>query len=99
MINIQTKPDMSVDPGHQWIVLPRSFNGYAPARLLVDRAPIIPTDDGYMIPHTYVVDTAIKELIDALAHVRFSAPELVQITLPEAAESIAVDEDGGLEGA
>lgn len=84
---LQTKPDMSVEPGHQWLVLPGTDHGYALAMLLAPHLLPKQDDDGnLLIPHTHVVDTGILELINTLAHVRFSAPGLVQMTLGEVRE-------------
>ncbi len=95
MIKIKTEPDMSIEPGHQWLVFPKTAYGYFLARLLADCTPIIQEVDGYRVAHTHTVDCAIVDLIDALAHVRFSAPNLVQIMLPT---SEPVVEEDGLEG-
>jgi hypothetical protein len=96
---ITTKPDMSIEPGHQLIILPANTEGIALAKLLTNQDNLLeylvgidgaePLEKGYEdmlhIPHNHIVDQNIVSLIDQLAHVRFSAPGLVQMTLQESA--------------
>lgn len=98
MITIRTKPDMKIDPGHQWLVLPDTPQGHALALLLAQHLTVTKDGDHLLVPHTFVVDTAIVDLIDALAHVRFSAPHLVQFSLMSAPAVENVAEEDGLEG-
>jgi len=84
---IKLEPDMSVEPGHQVLVLPATCEGNRLACLLavVDDAWIFTEDATELrIPHTAEVDDRIVELIDQLSHVRFSAPGLIQLTMEEA---------------
>lgn len=85
MALITTKPDMSIEPGHQWLVVDVSAEGYCLAGLLLNNEMEKARSDGeqILIAHTYDVDRRIVALIDELAHVRFSAPDLVQMTLQE----------------
>lgn len=103
MMIITTQPDVNVDPGHQWLVLPDSDQGYALALILAPHMlPKRDMEGNLLIPHTHLIDTHILELINALAHVRFSAPGLVQISLPMAPavnEIHTTEDDGDLEGA
>ena len=103
MITIVTKPDMSIDPGHQWLIVPNTVYGRALELILTgDEWEEHPDDDKLYIAHTADVDTAIGELINTLAHVRFSAPGLVQFRLPlapAADDTTDAEDDGGLEGA
>lgn len=106
MTLITTEPDMSIEPGHQVIVMPANTEGIALAKLLtsqdnlleylvgVDGGEVLEIgyEDMLHIPHNHVVDQNIVALIDALAHVRFSAPGLVQMTLAEVAEADALHE-------
>lgn len=95
---IELIPDAKVEPGHQ--VLAIDFErGFYLAALLVE--PLPPeswsySEDGnrmiVLVPHTDAVDQKIMDLINELAHVRYSAPNLVQMTLSEAM-------DDGMEGA
>ena len=86
------EPDPDVEPGHQWIQVPITPDGYALCRLLTGRDPGIFTfllKDGsrvYRLPHDAIVDARILDLINPLSHVRFSAPDLVQLTLTESPE-------------
>ena len=83
---LNTVPDMKIEPGHQMIVLPYSEEGQALARLLTGDQIIWRYYNGMdiRIPHDAVVDARIVALIDALAHVRYQAPDLVQLTMIEA---------------
>jgi hypothetical protein len=88
MINrIHLETDMHVEPGHQRLVLPYTDEGCALALLLTGEhyRDLVKFRSGssLSIPHTEIVDTNIVQIIDALAHVRFSAPELLQLTLEE----------------
>jgi hypothetical protein len=94
---ITTKPDMSIEPGHQVIVMPANTEGIALAKLLtsqdnlleylvgVDGGDVLEIgyEDMLHIPHNHMVDQNIVKLIDELAHVRFSAPGLVQMIMEE----------------
>lgn len=87
------EPDMSIEPGHQWIILPTTAEGNALAKLLTGKEELISFLDVYSkggmtlkIRHDYDVDKNIVKLIDELAHVRFSAPGLIQMTLTEATQ-------------
>jgi hypothetical protein len=86
VIDIQTEQDMSIEPGHQWLIIPVIGGAYL-ARLLVGTGASEYCDaitGTYRIPHTAEVDEQIVALINTLAHVRFSAPGLVQLTMEEA---------------
>ena len=85
MTLITLEPDMSIEPGHQWMVVDNSVEGYCLATILLDNEMEAAKSDGdrIFIAHTYDVDRRIVALIDELAHVRFSAPGLVQMTLVE----------------
>ena len=86
MIEIQLEPDMSIEPGHQVLVLPYSEEGRALARLLAGEDVIwrYYTGTDIRIPHNATVDARMVALIDLLAHMRYRAPDLVQLTLEEA---------------
>lgn len=100
---IKTAPDASIEPGHQWLVLPNTPDGTALAWLLMDHPDNVDhQEDGIRIAHTAGVDQILVELIDQLAHVRFSAPGLVQLALmatPAAVDESEPELDAGLEGA
>jgi len=89
MTLITLKPDMSIEPGHQWLVLENGvqdgIDGFFLAALLNDIAPEDWrfVDNKIQIAHTAEVDRRILLLIDELAHIRFSAPGLVQMTMIE----------------
>lgn len=80
---ITTEPDMNIEPGHQWLVLPDDVEGDALLTLLDGTTPTIKRGDNILLAHDYEVDQKIVALIDQLAHVRFSAPGLVQLELTE----------------
>lgn len=82
MITIGLLPDESVEPGHQVLVLPKDTEGIALATLLTGGVAI-QSETEIFVAHTAEVDARIVDLINALAHVRFSAPQLVQMTLEE----------------
>ncbi len=83
---ITFQPDMSIEPGHQWIVLPADPTGYALADLLLNGSLSRMRTNGtsLMIAHDHEVDARIVALIDELAHMRFLAPNLIQLTMEEA---------------
>lgn len=85
MTLIATEPDMSIEPGHQWLVVDNDVDGYCLATLLLNNEMGLAKSDGdrLFIAHSKDVDQRILALIDELAHVRFSAPGLVQMTLQE----------------
>jgi hypothetical protein len=102
MINITLKPEMGIEPGHQFLVVPNNPEGLALVGLLMPRgaAPQIYAGEFIYIPHNNSVDQHILNLIDQLAHARFQSPTLVQLTLQVAVPGTLTDaEDGGLEGA
>jgi hypothetical protein len=102
MISIDLQPDSDIEPGHQWLVVPNNPEGLALVGLLVPRghAPLMFNAEHIRIPHNESVDQNIVDLINALAHVRFQSPTLVQLTLQVAPTGKHADEeDGGLEGA
>jgi hypothetical protein len=85
MTLIMLEPDMSIEPGHQVIVLTNNAQGQALAMLLT--GGFVRHQGGTIrVDHTYDVDKNIVKLIDELAHVRFSAPNLVQMTMAEVTE-------------
>ena len=88
MALITLEPDMSIEPGHQWIVVDASPEGYCLATLLLNNEmEKVRSDGDYLfIAHTHDVDSRIVALIDELAHVRFSAPGMVQMTMIEAVQ-------------
>jgi hypothetical protein len=86
---IALKPDLNIQPGHQWLAVPNDPTGWALATLLCGEWQLPSADETLetiLIPHNATVDRAIVKLIDELAHVRFSAPDLVQMTLLEVPE-------------
>lgn len=85
MIRIALEPDVNIEPGHQWLVLPNTPEGQVMARLLIGSAPTVRRGEHILIPHDAHVDGQIVELINALAHVRYQSPVLVQLTLKELA--------------
>lgn len=92
---ITLEPDMNIEPGHQWLVLENGvqdgIDGFFLAALLNDVAPEDWrfVDNKIRIAHTAEVDRRILKLIDELAHVRFSAPNLVQMTMIQAVQESA----------
>ena len=81
---ITTEPDMNIEPGHQWIVLPDTEEGWSLLTLFgCENQPTIKRGNEILVAHDQQVDQAIVQLIDELAHVRFSAPGLVQMTMTE----------------
>jgi len=88
MVNITLEPDMGIEPGHQWIVVPNNPEGLALADLLIPRgeAPRVYKGEAIHIAHNQAVDQNIVHLIDQLAHVRYQAPDLIQMTLVEVTE-------------
>lgn len=98
MNNIVLQADMSIEPGHQWIELPVTTQGLALGKLLTGVEDMFTyfesNEQGLFIKiaHTAEVDARIVELVDQLAHVRFSAPGLVQMVLEESTAMPTHDE-------
>jgi hypothetical protein len=86
--------DVTVEPGHQVLAIDtdtvEGVDGFYLASMLL--SPVPPEEWSYdeqhrvLVPHTADVDRRIVDLINELAHVRYSAPEMVQLTLKEAEE-------------
>jgi hypothetical protein len=92
---IQLLQDPDIEPGHQWLAAPNDPQGHALATLLLPAGEQPETRDRFLyIPHNRSVDQNIVDLINALAHVRFQSPTLVQLTL-----QVAPPSDGGPEDA
>lgn len=83
MITIGLEPNMSIEPGHQWIVVPDTDEGRALVQILTGATPLIQRGGDLLIPHNADVDERIVNLIDQLAHARYQAPDLIQMTLKE----------------
>ncbi len=88
MIHITLSPDPDVEPGHQFLVVDNNEKGRALCKLLMGELIGLKIDNGrkLAIAHNADVDREIVELINELARVRFSAPDLVQLTLQETSE-------------
>lgn len=86
MIHITLEPEFDIEPGHQWIVVPNTKDGHALVRLLTGDRPPIRRGDQLLVPHDAKVDARILHLIDQLAHARYQAPGLIQMTLKEIQE-------------
>lgn len=80
---ITLEPDPDIEPGHQWLVVKDTEAGRALITLLCDRQPLIKRGQDLLLPHDQRVDQNLVALINKLAHVRFSAPDLVQLMLVE----------------
>lgn len=85
MIEIALEPNMNIEPGHQWLVIPDTRDGRALA-LLLGGLPLVKRGGSLLVPHSAPVDERILNLIDQLAHVRYQAPDLIQLTLQEVPE-------------
>lgn len=86
MLQLDLEPEMSIEPGHQWIVFTDTVEGQALATLLTGGLPLIRRGNQILVPHNETVDRQIVTLIDCLAHARFSAPSLVQLKMVEDVE-------------
>jgi hypothetical protein len=80
---IGTEPDATVEPGHQVLVVANTPTGQALAGLLAPDRPVNDWDQFIRIPHDQNVDRRLIWLVDLFAHIRFSAPELLQLRLIE----------------
>lgn len=82
---ITLEANSEIEPGHQWLKIAPTQAGKALVRLLTGQEDIygffVPDLNLYAVPHDYNVDRALVQVINELAHVRFSAPDLVQLTL------------------
>ncbi len=88
MITITLLPDMSIEPGHQFIEVADDAFGRALASLLTgiphEHIQVNEVETNKIsIAHDFIVDARIVKLLDQLAHVRYSSPSLVQMTLSE----------------
>lgn len=86
VIPIHLETELNIDPGHQWIVVPDTDAGRALFHLLTGGQPLIHRGTDLVFPHDANVDQRMVQLIDQLAHVRYQAPELIQLTLKEMEE-------------
>lgn len=86
MIQITLEDELSVEPGHRQIVIPDTDEGRALVQLLTGTQPLIQRGSDLLVPHDANVDERMMQLIDQLAHVRYQAPDLIQLTLKEAEE-------------
>ncbi len=86
MIHITLEPEASIEPGHQWLVVSDTPEGRALATIIMGGLPLIKRGSELLIPHDRQADENIFKLINQLAHARFSAPALVQLTMEEAPE-------------
>ncbi|MGB8984143.1 MAG: hypothetical protein WCC12_19905 [Anaerolineales bacterium] len=86
MIQITLEAELSVEPGHQQIVIPDTDEGRALVQLLTGTQPLAQRGSDLLVPHDANVDERMMQLIDQLAHVRYQAPDLIQLTLKEAGE-------------
>lgn len=86
MIRILLEPELSIEPGHQWLVLSDTDEGRALAILLTGRLPLVKRGKDLLIPHDDQVDARIVAWIDQLANARYMAPGLVQLTMAEVTE-------------
>lgn len=83
---IHLEPEVSIEPGHQWLVLSDTPEGHALAALLTGGAPLIKRGKQILVPHDEQVDAQIVRLINELAHARYQSPSLVQLHLVEELE-------------
>lgn len=86
MVRILLESELSIEPGHQWLVLSDTEEGRALAKLLTGGLPLVKRGQQLLIAHDASVDQRLVELIDQLANARYMAPGLVQMTLTEAVE-------------
>lgn len=86
MIHITLEAELGIEPGHQWIVVPDTDEGRALVQLLTGGQPLIQRGSQFLVPHSADVDERIVHWIDQLAHVRYQAPDLIQMTLKETVE-------------
>lgn len=85
-IPISLEPKPSIEPGQQWIIVPDTDEGRALVQLLTGGEPFVHRGTDLLVPHDDIVDQRMVQLIDQLAHVRYQAPELIQLTLKEMEE-------------
>lgn len=83
MTRILVERELSIEPGHQWLVLGDTPDGHALAALLTGGAPLIKRGKQILVPHDEKVDAQIVALINELSHVRYMAPTLIQLHLHE----------------
>ena len=83
MIRIVLEPELSIEPGHQWLVLSDTDEGRALAVLLMGHLPLVKRGKQLLVPHDAKVDERIVALINELANARYQSPALVQLTMEE----------------
>ena len=86
MPHIILEPELSIEPGHQWIVLSDTTEGRALATLLMGSLPLVRRGAQLLVPHDDLVDQRIVALINELANARYQSPALVQLTMVEDGE-------------
>lgn len=78
---IKTEPDQSVEPGHQQLVISDTPLGGALSYFLTSSV-LAPAKDGYLhFKHDYIVDDRLLSLVDLAAHIRLTAPGMIQLPL------------------
>ncbi len=89
-LKITTQPDSSIEPGHQWIVISNTATGRGLAAVLSSRllstdhtAPSVGMDlsGDLRLAHDHTVDEMLIIMVDLAAHLRISAPNLMQLKL------------------
>jgi hypothetical protein len=78
-LKITTKPDSTIEPGHQWIIFSDTPKGRGMAAVLSGH---LPTSVGDLcLAHDQAVDQMLILLVDLSADLRIMAPSLMQLKL------------------
>jgi hypothetical protein len=78
---ILAQADSTIEPGHQRLLISNTPLGRALVMAFASISPE-PDPDGYLcIAHDYQVDEHLVLLINLAAHIRMTAPDMMQLTL------------------
>lgn len=76
------QPDANVEPGHQKLLISNTPLGRAFVIVFASIFTPRPDANGYLcIPHDYMMDERLLFMINLAAHVRMTAPEMMQLNL------------------
>lgn len=80
--SVLTRTDPDIEPGHQYLLISNTPLGRALATILTSAIRPEPAADGYLnIAHDYQVDENLMLLVNLAAHIRMTAPDMIQLTL------------------
>lgn len=79
---ILAQEDITVEPGHQRLLISNTPIGRALAMVLASAWHPEPVEDGYLgIAHDYLVNERLVLLINLAATIRMTAPDMMQLEM------------------